>query len=605
MKKVLSLVLCVCILLSLSLSVSAIASVEIKGLSVAKTSVQLDVGASSQLAVTFTPANTTQKLLSYSTSNANVATIDAKGKILAIAAGKAVITVASQSKPAIKATVNVTVNKKKPVVLRVEVYDRGNAGGTPPDNNYWTKWIQANYGDKNNVTLKFETSPRFDSDAKLQMWMAAGTAPDLCYTYSVDVVNNYFKNGGLTDLNSALDKYGAELKAFLGDYLLTKGVDVKSGARYAMVAKRAVAANEGTWIRQDWLDKLGLPVPKTTDEWYNTMKAFKDKNPDNMGKIIPFGLTPDVGWVAANVLEAYKTDKTDMTRFITSGRYLQIFTPGVKDGLKLLNKMYNEGLLSKEFPLDNLNGNILQADIISGYVGCFTNNYDWALRVPTPGLLTNLQAKKPDAKLVPIDPFTDKDGVTTKKLIDIAGINMFVPKTSSNKADEAIKYLNWMVDPDVLSFLQYGEEGKNHKVVNGVKQIIPATGETIINSPSNGDYTMPVNGVIGKDLDSTIKLNSMVYSGDAQKLYVAAFQASIVNGYIPPEARINETAAAEAKYGSAMVTKANELYAKVITCKPSDFESVWTTQTQSMLRAGASEMMADRKALWLKYFPKK
>lgn len=604
MKKVISLLLCLVIVFSFVISASALTSVEIKGIKVSKTNLSLDVGASYKLAITFSPVNTTQKLLTFSTSNANVASIGTDGKITAVGAGKAVITVASKSKSNISAKVTVTVIKKKPVVLRVEVYDRGNAGGTPADNNYWTKWIQANYGDKNNVTVKFETSPRFDNNSKLQMWMAAGTAPDICYSNEPDPVSNFHNNGGLADLNAALDKYGVQLKEYLGDYLLSKGVDQKTGERYLLRAKKVIDANETTWIRKDWLDKLGLPLPATTMEWYNDMKAFKEKNPDHMGKVVPFAITYDVGWMAQNLLESFVTDKSDMTRYITNNRWMQIFQPGIKEGVRFLNKMYNEGLISKEFPLDT-QGTIWTADFISGYAGSSIHNYDYFLRSPSPGILTNLQAKKPDAKLVPCDPFKDKDGKYTKQLSDVAGIQIFVPKTSEKKTDEVIKYLNWMCDPDILFFLQYGEEGKNHTMNNGIPQIIAAKGETIQNSSSNIDYTMVINGVAGSTKEDTIKRNSLAYSGDIQQLYVQAWKLGISDGYVGPAAKMNQNPDADGKYGSTMTAKGNEVYAKTITCKPEDFESVWTQQTNAMLRAGAGEMMAQRKALWLQLHPKK
>ena len=47
--------------------------------------------------------------------------------------------------------------KKDPVDLTVEVFDRGTTGQTPPDNNYWTQWIQKNFGDSNNINVKFIT----------------------------------------------------------------------------------------------------------------------------------------------------------------------------------------------------------------------------------------------------------------------------------------------------------------------------------------------------------------------------------------------------------------------------------------------------------------
>ena len=40
----------------------------------------------------------------------------------------------------------------------------------------------------------------------------------------------------------------------------------------------------GPYIRKDWLDKVGLGIPKTTDEMYTVLKAFKD-NDVRMGKL--------------------------------------------------------------------------------------------------------------------------------------------------------------------------------------------------------------------------------------------------------------------------------------------------------------------------------
>ncbi|HEX2945804.1 MAG TPA: extracellular solute-binding protein [Clostridia bacterium] len=603
MKKVISILLCLVMLISLGVSAWAISSVKITGIKVDKANLTLDVGGSYNLGITYIPKNTTQRFLVFSTSNVNVASIDANGKITAVGAGKAVITVASKSNSAITAKINVTVNKSKPVTLRIEVYDRGNAGGTPPDNNYWTKWIQANYGNKNNVTVKFESSPRFDNNAKLQMWMASGTAPDLCYTNELAPVNNFQDNGGLAPLDEALDKYGKDLKEFLGPDLLAKGISVKDGKRYVLRAKRAVDASETSWIRKDWLDKLGLPMPATTNEWYNAMKAFKEKNPDQMGQVVPFVMNYDVGWRAYNMLETFKTDKSSESRYIYNGRYIQVFAPGVKDGIKLLNKMYNEDLISKEFPLDQGENGIWTSDMINGYGGFIVHNYDYPLRGPVPGIIVNLKAKKPGAELVPCDPFTDKDGKHTKRTYDNAGIQMFVPKTSAKKANDVIKYLNWMTDPDVMFFLQYGEEGKNHQMENGIPKLIAAKGETIMNSGNNIDYTMIVNGVVGKSKEDTMKRNSMTYPGDMQKLFIDAWKFGIADGYMPPEAAINELPEADSKYGNAIADKTNAFYARTITCKPSDFEQTWQEQTRSLLRSGANEMIAQRRTLWYKYHP--
>ncbi|NLM28475.1 MAG: ABC transporter substrate-binding protein, partial [Clostridiaceae bacterium] len=105
----------------------------------------------------------------------------------------------------------------KPVELRVEVFDRGTPGQTPVDNNYWTKWIQENFGDPNNIKVTFVPCPRSQEVDTLNVWMATGDAPDICLTYDVATVYNYYKEGGLSDLTDALNQYGAQLKQYLGD----------------------------------------------------------------------------------------------------------------------------------------------------------------------------------------------------------------------------------------------------------------------------------------------------------------------------------------------------------------------------------------------------
>ncbi|MEN8905616.1 MAG: extracellular solute-binding protein [Clostridiales bacterium] len=45
-----------------------------------------------------------------------------------------------------------------------------------------------------------------------------------------------------------------------------------------------------SYVRQDWLDNLGLEAPKNYEEYYSLMEAFRDKDPDKNGKkdTIPF-----------------------------------------------------------------------------------------------------------------------------------------------------------------------------------------------------------------------------------------------------------------------------------------------------------------------------
>ena len=63
-----------------------------------------------------------------------------------------------------------------------------------------------------------------------------------------------------------------------------------NGVCYGLDQPGTIVRNEGILIRKDWLDKLGLKVPKTTDEFFEVMKAFTFKDPDGNGKNDTYGL---------------------------------------------------------------------------------------------------------------------------------------------------------------------------------------------------------------------------------------------------------------------------------------------------------------------------
>lgn len=50
-----------------------------------------------------------------------------------------------------------------------------------------------------------------------------------------------------------------------------------------------IPKNEGVLIRKDWLDRLGLAVPRTTDEFLSVMRAFTSDDPDGNGKDDTYG----------------------------------------------------------------------------------------------------------------------------------------------------------------------------------------------------------------------------------------------------------------------------------------------------------------------------
>ena len=67
--------------------------------------------------------------------------------------------------------------------ITVEVYDRGNDGGSDPTNNKYTKYIQDQMLERYNVEVEFVAVPRWTEVEQINNLLAAGDAPDICVTY--------------------------------------------------------------------------------------------------------------------------------------------------------------------------------------------------------------------------------------------------------------------------------------------------------------------------------------------------------------------------------------------------------------------------------------
>ena len=163
----------------------------------------------------------------------------------------------------------------KMVDLSVQIFDREIPGLSMTDG-YQAQFIKEGLAEEG-VNVSFVTTPRWTTDDQLNVLMAAQDAPDLCVTYSGSLIANYIKQGGLVDLGPYIDEYGSSLKAYLGEEVLQYGR--YDGVQYAIPGRRPNIASFGTFVRKDWLDKMGMDVPETTDEFYEMLVAMKAQNP--------------------------------------------------------------------------------------------------------------------------------------------------------------------------------------------------------------------------------------------------------------------------------------------------------------------------------------
>ena len=465
--------------------------------------------------------------------------------------------------------------------LRVEIFDRGDvpAGAGTITDNALTKWIQQEFGDPNNINVEFVSVPRDQEIQQLNVLMAAGEAPDIIYAYNYTTMYDFYKNGGLTDLTEYVNK-SDNLKKLLGDDVLKYGeVD---GKQIFILGRRILTARTAQLIRQDWLDKLGLKAPTNKDELYNVLKAFKEKDPGNVGdKNIPWAISTNTAQFT-DLLYSFGdwNAMTEAERAVTPWP----MKPGFKEGLRYMNKLYNEGLVSPDFALDK-DGKQMTADFSNGYVGFINDNFGTPLQ--SGGTYNVLKKNVPEAKLAAVDAFNDKNGSHPKEIYTPVGLYIAVPKSSKN-AENAVKYLDWMAQEDVLRTLQFGWEGKTYTLdENGFPMTIESDESRKLHWYNLGfDTGIIVNGKYLGDQQKSVEFNA-VATGDNKELYMQSYEASTKDGWTPVVLPPNDSLV---KYEANISTKFSELITKSMMASPSEFDSVYDQLQKEFIEVGGKEV---------------
>ena len=248
---------------------------------------------------------------------------------------------------------------KEPITLTV--FAPANTEGSWEDNAQVKELEEAT-----GIHLEWQTCASSDNvQEKLSTMFASGEMPDIILT-GVSSGNRYDKA-----TEQALGEQGLVLS--LNDYLDTVSVGYKQafeeidglkeysttpdGNIYSLPnidGSLHVQYNMKLWINTQWLDNLGLDMPTTTEEFYEVMKAFKEKDANGNGDPNDEIPLSTVTSGAGTQLDGFLMNPFQLTSetnklYVDNGKVT--FAPaqeGYKEGLKYLNQLYAEGLLNPE-----------------------------------------------------------------------------------------------------------------------------------------------------------------------------------------------------------------------------------------------------------------
>ncbi|MDI9514725.1 MAG: extracellular solute-binding protein [Clostridiaceae bacterium] len=494
--------------------------------------------------------------------------------------------------------------------ITVEIYDRSNDGGSPPEDNFYTDFIKEGMLRDHNVEVTFVPVGRWTEVEEINNLLAAGDAPDVCVTYSYPTIQTYANMGGVLDMAPYLEEYKdllPNLYELLTERNLFWNKDPEKGTVWAIEALLFNNARISTFVREDWLKKLNLPEPTTLEEFENMLRAFKDNAQLLLGseasQMIPFSISYDIGWRADHLLSAFvPNDMTDKEAYIHGFDDRHILYPGIKEGVRVLNKWYNEGLIWQDFNLygagDNTEDNLMKA----GYVGSFIHNWDYPYRNGEEGIHANMQKLVgPDAAFIAVNCFKNDAGLYRKFLANPIDRKVFFPSTNDEPL-ASLLYLDWISKLENRRFLQIGEEGVTHEVMpDGAIKLLSATGDKIMNSPNNIDYTITINGLDLGNAELNAKSLALGYAGVDARFIEKAWPLSKQDGRIIPQFNVGEVKSEEGM-GPALADKRDNFLVQAVSCPPDQFDAVFDAGYQDYLNSGGQAIIDERTVKFAEYY---
>ncbi len=490
--------------------------------------------------------------------------------------------------------------------ITVEVYQREGEGITPADENVYADFIREGMLRDHNVEVVFQTVGRWTEQDDIQNLLAAGDAPDICVTYNINAINTYGNMGAVIDLVPLFEEYKdllPNLYNLLGDYNIYYDLDPNTGTLWNIEAYLKDQNRIVTFVRKDWLDKLAIAEPTTTAEFEAMLVAFRDNAELLLGtdadKMVPFSTSYDIGWRANLILSSFvPSDFSDRERYIAEFDDRQFLFPNIKEGVRLLNKWYNEGLLWKNFALYP-DGDSTEDDMMkAGYVGSFQHNMDYPYRNGDISIHQMLKAiAGEDAIYVAVDCFTNAEGDIVKYLPASVDRKVFFPSTNDEPL-ASLLYLDWISAPENLYFLQLGTEGITHEVQeDGVIKILPAVAPHIFNSGKNIDYTITVNGYYLGDDETNAKTLAQSYPGVDPALIQRAVEVNFNGARFGKKAGVGQIAAEEG-VGPALKEKRDAMLDQAVAASVEDFDKIFDEGMADYLASGGQAIIDERTAAY-------
>lgn len=304
------------------------------------------------------------------------------------------------------------------------------------------------------VHLEFEMVSSADYQTNFNLMIASGNLADMIYvgaSYYAEGVDAAIDDGYFLDLTDLVDEYMPNYERIRTSDVQYELLSTTDSGRLGAVYELRQSKQGpwlGLWIRQDWLDDLGLDTPVTFDDYHEVLTAFKNEKGATAPLILNFsGSDGEFGTMSGglNVLNSWQLDETGKVNF---GPYMDAW----KEYVTIMHQWYTEGLIDPDFmATDERTADM--AKVVTGASGLFAALY-------TMPSVYEAASEDPNMNLAPVNPPVMNEG-------DEGHIRLRDSYTSGNTAisadsenwEVALRWLDYLYTDEGALLANYGVEG--------------------------------------------------------------------------------------------------------------------------------------------------
>lgn len=496
------------------------------------------------------------------------------------------------------------------VKITVPVYDRSKEGYPAVDDNYWTRWVQQEFGEQYNIDVEYVAIPRGDVMTQYSLLIAGGDTPTILMEYDYPKVAQWANDGAMQVID--IEEFAKVAPTYYQSMVDNNqlGYTDLNGETYFILSERPyynTTFTHAEFVRKDWLDQLGLEIPKSYEEFVNAVKAIQDAGICEN----PLGLMlPKTAYVANFGFRDFPVDEAEWAMHSSLGTPSLTWYP-TERLLRRQNAEYNMGFYSSEYDLDqaaaagSAGASQYQTDFINGqkfmYDGYMSANVDW---------LIAFYENNPDAELAVIDVrrYLEPGVVDYQQIRADNPFGMIIGFSSLATPDQlkaAWMYMEWMIQPETLNVIEngildvtYTLDENGLPVVNG-----DYFGPEMLNHNMNIDMTCIAHASkkIGT-IEQTIA--SITPKGIPQdftqqlidKYYLLKEIADSGQAYSDPVFAV--AIESESEYSATLLSLYQEYSVALTKCKPEEFDALYAEYCQKFLDAGYQEIIDERLAAY-------